>query len=301
MNAEDNGAPHVGGGRPERLLLVSGLSGAGKSSALKILEDMGWEVVDNLPLFLLPALLSQVPAGPGPGRRLAVGIDSRTRDFSPEEVIAHREALGAEPGMSVRLCFLDCQEDVLQRRFTETRRRHPLATDRPVMDGVRHERSWLIGLQDHADDVIDTTDISLPELRQRLNLLYGEEGRAPIQIVVCSFSYKRGLPRDADLVFDVRFLRNPYYDRSLKDRPGTDPEVQAHITADPAWPTFTGTLNELLDLLVPRYGHEGKSYLTICFGCTGGRHRSVFAAETVARRLREAGEHVTVRHRDLDR
>ncbi|MEC9346894.1 MAG: RNase adapter RapZ [Pseudomonadota bacterium] len=291
-----------GAAKPRRLLLVTGLSGAGKSSGLNVLEDLGWEVVDNLPTFLLTALLHH-NADPATGspRDLAVGIDSRTRDFSAQRVLDELAAITARGAHEVRLCFFDCRGEVLQRRFTETRRRHPIAAERPVIDGIRIEREMLSVLRDKADDLIDTSDLPLPALRAHLREMYGDETSTALHVSVVSFSYRRGLPPEADLVFDVRFLRNPYYDPALKDRPGTDPAVQAHITGDPGWIEFINHVSGLLDFLVPRYQSEGKSYLTIAFGCTGGRHRSVFSTETVADRLRSRGAHVTVRHRDLDR
>lgn len=300
----DDGVPGSlpGPDRPRRLLLVTGMSGAGKSSGLKVLEDMGWEVVDNLPTFLLPALLHH-NADPATGspRDLAVGVDSRTRDFSVQRLLEELAAVRLRGDHEVRLCFFDCRGDVLQRRFTETRRRHPIAADRTVNDGIRIERDMLSLLRDRADDLIDTSDLPLPALREHLRDLYANEDSTFLQVNVVSFSYRRGLPPEADLVFDVRFLRNPYYDPALKDRPGTDPQVQAHIAADPGWEDFLNHVNGMLDFLLPRYRNEGKAYLTIAFGCTGGRHRSVFSAGTVADRLRSRDGHVTVRHRDLDR
>lgn len=287
-----------------RVLLVSGMSGAGKSTTLKSLEDMGWEVVDNLPLNLLDRLLENhgdARGGPANAPPLAVGIDSRTRGFDPAYLIGLLESPEVESRRNVSLCFLDADPDVLQRRFTETRRRHPLAVDRTVMDGIRNERQLLTGLKWRADEIIDTSDLTLPELRRILAARFSPERPAGLQVFVTSFSFKQGLPRDADLVFDVRFLRNPYYAPALKDRTGMEADVQAHIRGDDAWEPFVARTGELLELLLPRYGSEGKSYLTIAFGCTGGRHRSVYAAQLFGERLRGLADHVTVRHRDLER
>lgn len=288
-----------GTGRPDRrILLVTGMSGAGKSSALKMLEDMGWEVVDNLPLTMLDALVNLEPES-SEVPPLAIGIDTRTRGFDPDMVAGHLDKLRQMPGRSARLCFLDAASDVLQQRFTETRRRHPLAADRSMVDGVRHERELLHRLRDSADYVVDTSDAALPDLREMLRTRFTLDGPAPLNVFMTSFSFRRGLPRDADLILDVRFLRNPHYDESLRRMTGQDDAVQAHIRSDPDWAEFEERAGGLLDFLTPKYGIEGKSYLTIAFGCTGGRHRSVFSAEWFGDRLRALGHHVTVRHRDL--
>ena len=283
-----------------QVMLVTGMSGAGKSSALKILEDLGWEVVDNLPQSMLDVLLHLEHPDQGTGEPpLAVGIDTRTRGFDPFQLIEHFERLRAAIGRAATLCFFDSDADVLQRRFTETRRRHPLAADRTVMDGIRHERQMLTELRDRASHLLDTSDLSLPELRQMLETRFSPDRPSGLQVFVTSFSFKRGLPRDADLVFDVRFLRNPYYDLNLREMTGIDPVIQEYIAQDPAWAEFRDRIGSLLSFLTPRYGREGKSYLTIAFGRTGGRHRSVFSAELFGESLRGEGHHVTVRHRDL--
>ncbi len=285
----------------DELLLVTGLSGAGKSSALKMLEDMGWEVVDNLPLFLLPALLGRDGAAQDDTTRrcLAVGIDSRTRNFDPDELDKQLTALRTTGEINVRFCFFTCDADVLQNRFTETRRRHPMASDRTVADGIRVEQEMFAGLRDRVDRVVDTTALSLPDLREHMRRLFDLGDGQRTQIHVMSFSFRRGLPRAADLVFDVRFLDNPYYVPELREGTGLDAPVQAHIAADPGWEPFIGKLDDMLSFLLPRYASEGKSYLTIAIGCTGGRHRSVFTAEQIAARLRGEDTRVTVRHRDL--
>lgn len=290
----------------DELLLVTGLSGAGKSSALKMLEDMGWEVVDNLPLFLLSALLEHpdgdtdtVGGVPGKRRFLAVGIDSRTRDFDPDALDTKLTELRQAGAINVRFCYFTCDPDVLQNRFTETRRRHPMAVDRAVADGIRVEQEMFANLRDRVDRVIDTTALSLPDLREHLRRLFNVSDEQRVQIQVVSFSFRRGLPRAADLVFDVRFLDNPYYVPHLRSGTGLDAAVQAHIVTDPGWTPFIEKLEDMLSFLLPRYVNEGKSYLTIAIGCTGGRHRSVFTTEEIARRLRGDDTRVTVRHRDL--
>lgn len=296
--AEDGGASRR---EPTRIMLVTGMSGAGKSSVLDILEDVGWEVVDNLPLILLNQLID-ISAGDGPnrGEALAVCIDSRTRDFRPQALVAELDSLRRRSDLDVTLIFLDCDNDILQSRFTTTRRRHPLAINSPVMDGVRRERELIIDLRDHADLTVDTTALSPPDLRRLIGANYTLDADPGLYVLVTSFSYLRGLPRNSDLVFDVRFLRNPFYQPALKAQTGLDEAVAAFISEDEAWPEFQTGLIGLLHTLLPHYKREGKRYLTIAIGCTGGRHRSVFVAESVARWLADDVHQVTLRHRDVD-
>lgn len=280
----------------ERLLVVTGMSGAGRSTALKALEDMGYEAVDNLPLSLLPNLLH----GPAERPPLAVGVDVRTRDFGVGALLLALDGLIAEHGLDLRIVFLDCEDDRLVRRYAETRRRHPLAGDRPVRDGINLERQRVSPLRDRADLVIDTTALTPGDLKRLLNGHFALDGTIGITIFVTSFSYRHGLPRDADLVFDVRFLRNPHYLANLRPLTGRDPAVAAFIEADPDFPPFFAQLCAWLQPILPRYENEGKSYLTIAVGCTGGRHRSVYLAERLARWLDEQGRPVGLAHRDLD-
>jgi RNase adapter protein RapZ len=284
--------------RPERLpvVLVTGLSGAGHTTALKILEDLGYEAVDNLPLTLMDGL-----AGGKLARPLAVGVDSRTRDFSAEALSERLDRLTHDPALDVRLLFLDCSDEVLRRRFTETRRRHPLALDRPVADGIRQERELLAPLRERADLVVDSTDLAIGDLKHLLQGHFRLQSAHAAAVTVMSFSYRNGLPREADLVFDARFLTNPHYRDELRPLTGKDAPVAQFIEADPAWSPFFTALGNLLLPLLPRFEREGKSYLTLAVGCTGGRHRSVFAAERLAQWLRAQGRHVSLRHRDLDR
>jgi UPF0042 nucleotide-binding protein len=277
-------------------LVVTGLSGAGKTSALKVLEDLGFEAVDNLPVMLLSSL---VRGGDGPSRPLAVGIDIRTRDFGAEPVLAEIDRLMAESGQDVRLLFLDCEDEVLRRRFTETRRRHPLATDRPLIDGIRHERTLVAPLRARADVVFDTSNLAPGELKRVLSAHFGEAAVQKLLVFVTSFAYREGLPREADLVFDVRFLGNPHYVPDLKPLSGRDPGVADFIAADPVFADFFRSLTGLLAPLLPRFAAEGKSYLTIAVGCTGGRHRSVFVAERLASWLAGQDVRVELRHREL--
>ncbi len=276
------------------LILVTGLSGAGHSSALRALEDLGYEAVDNLPRALLNA-----PAGFD--RPVALGIDSRTRGFSADALLERVDRLKADPGLAVSLLFLACSDEVLQRRFTETRRRHPLALDRPVADGIRQERLLLERLGDEADLVIDSTDLSAADLKRLMQGHFALDRRPGLAIAVMSFSYRYGLPREADLVFDVRFLSNPHYEDDLRPLTGRDAAVGRHIEADPAYGPFFAHLTDLLLPLLPGYEREGKSYLTLAVGCTGGRHRSVFVAERLAAWLVAQGRKVDLRHRDVAR
>ena len=280
-----------------RVLLVTGMSGAGLSVALKALEDLGYEAVDNLRLSLVPALIREDEERRQP---IAIVIDSRTRDFSAEVFLRQLATLTARPDLEVRLLFMECDDEVLQRRFTETRRRHPLALDRQVPDGIDLERTLLAPLADCANVTLDTTDLSIHDLRRLLAGHFRLEGETPLQVFVTSFSYRRGLPREADLVFDVRFLVNPHYEPALRPLSGRDRPVAEMVAGDPDFPAFFGHLTDLLDVLLPRYKFEGKSYLTIAVGCTGGRHRSVFVAERMADWLAGCGLRVGLQHRDLE-
>jgi len=281
-----------------RVVLVTGMSGAGLSVALKALEDLGYEAVDNLRLSLVTALIRQ---DAGARRPIAVVIDSRTRDFSADSFLQHLDELTARPDLDVRLLFLECSDEVLQRRFTETRRRHPLADDRPVADGIARERTLLAPLADRADVALESTDLSIHDLRRVLAGHFRLDGEPGLQVFVTSFSFRRGLPREADLVFDVRFLVNPHYEPALQPLSGLDAAVARKVAGDPDFPEFFRHLTDLLGPLLPRYNLEGKSYLTIAVGCTGGRHRSVFVAERLAEWLRGRGLRVGLEHRDLER
>jgi UPF0042 nucleotide-binding protein len=277
---------------PAPVLIVTGLSGAGKSTALKGLEDLGYEAVDNLPVSLLGALLAM----PG-GHRLAIGIDARTRAFSPEQVLQAIED-HATPLRAIRILYLDCAGNELVRRFSETRRRHPLALDRPAGDGIALERELLAELRRAADVVVDTTDFSSNDLRRAISTRFGTAGHKSLTLTLMSFGYARGVPRDADLVFDMRFLKNPHWVPELRPLTGLDPAVSAHVRSDPAFlPAFDAIMG-LLTLLLPGYAREGRAYLTVAFGCTGGRHRSVAVAEAAAAGLDSAGWANAVVHRD---
>lgn len=287
---------------PKRILLVTGMSGAGRTTALKTLEDLGWEVADNLPLTLVDRLLaSPLPEGSSDGSRpFAVGIDSRTRGFDAEGIVRRVQKLRAE-GRSIEVVFFDASGAVLVRRFSETRRRHPLALDLPAEDGIARERELLQPLRNAADALIDTSDLTTNALQQELRQRYAEDGAEGPTLIVTSFGYSRGLPRNADLVFDLRFLRNPHWVPELRSGTGLDADVAAYVAEDPAYGEALDRIEDLLTLLLPRYATEGKSYITVAFGCTGGRHRSVHVAETIGGRLRERGFSPTIVHRDLMR
>ncbi|MBW8743839.1 MAG: RNase adapter RapZ [Sphingomonas sp.] len=287
--------------RPTRILLVTGLSGAGRTTVLKTLEDLGWEAVDNLPISLLDRLLSSpTPQGaPDEDQPLAIGIDSRTRGFDAQSILRRVARLREDQQQQVEILFVDAADAVLAQRFSATRRRHPLAIDRPAEDGIASERELLGRLRDAAEHLIDTSDLTTNALQQDIRRRFGGEQAVDPTLVISSFSYARGLPRDADLVLDMRFLRNPHWDETLRPGTGMDADVSAYIAADPAYGPALDGIEQLLLLLLPRYEREGKSYITIAFGCTGGRHRSVHAAETIAKRLRTAGFSPTIAHRDL--
>jgi len=279
----------------ERLLVVTGMSGAGRSTALKVFEDMGYEAVDNLPLSLLPNLVVR-PAAHLP---LAVGVDVRTRDFAVPALVESLDRLASEHTLDLRIIFLDCDDDRLVRRFTETRRRHPLADERPVADGIKLERARVQPLRDRADLVIDTSMLTPGDLKRVLHGHFSIEAAPAFRIFVTSFSYRHGLPRDADIVLDVRFLNNPHYVPALQPLTGKDPAVGEYIAADPDFAGLFDPFCTWLGRLLPRYEREGKTYLTIAIGCTGGRHRSVYVVERLARWLAEHGHLVSIAHRDL--
>jgi RNase adapter protein RapZ len=277
-----------------QIVLVTGMSGAGRTTALKALEDLGFEAVDNLPVTLLGSLIRP---GDRLERDLAIGIDCRTRAFDPSDLIG-QIAAARRGGHDPQLLFLDSEDEILRRRFNETRRRHPLAVDRPVTDGITHERQVMAGLRQHAGLVIDTSQLSPGELRRLIAGHFTTATERHLTVSVLSFAYRGGLPREADVVFDVRFLANPHYVDELRPKHGQDPAVRAYVEADPGYGLLLERLEELLLPLLPSYQREGRSYLTIAFGCTGGRHRSIVVAEAFAARLREAGWRVVVRHRE---
>lgn len=292
MKAQTTGADAPAG---QRVLLVTGASGAGRTTAIRALEDFGFEVIDNLPLGLIPRLLS----GPVTDHPLALGIDVRTRDFSALALAGLIDEMTADPAITVELLFLDCRPDVLVRRYSETRRRHPLSQEESPEQGIEREIALLAPIRDRADVLIDTSDLNVHDLKAGLMGWLGLDGEDTLSISVQSFSYKRGVPRGLDLVFDVRFLQNPHWQPELRPLTGLDPAVAGYVAADPRHAEFLERVSGLVDFLLPAYGTEGKSHLAIGFGCTGGRHRSVALAETLARGLADAGWQVSIRHREL--
>ncbi|MFC7048461.1 RNase adapter RapZ [Emcibacter nanhaiensis] len=283
------------------LLLITGMSGAGKSTALKALEDIGYEALDNLPLSLLPNLI-ELAKGEDPDHinpAFAIGIDARTRNFRPDKIISRLQELKDRDDLDVKVLYFDSNNTVLAKRFTETRRRHPLAIDRPVSDGIVRERQMLEVIRAEADYFFDTSDLGIHELKRMLSQRFERRAGGDLNISISSFGYPKGLPRDADLVFDVRFLKNPHYEDSLRPLTGEAEEVGDFIKGDPVFESFWDKIGSLILSLLPEYKKEGKSYLTIAFGCTGGRHRSVFVARELAELLREHGYWVNVHHREL--
>ncbi|WP_086619562.1 RNase adapter RapZ [Erythrobacter tepidarius] len=282
---------------PQQLLLVTGLSGAGKSTVLAVLEDLGWETIDNFPVRLLKRLVTMPDEARGP---LAIGFDSRTRGFVPAEIIALVKELAAREDIALTFVFLDCAGNELERRYNETRRRHPMAAGRPVMEGIAAERELLEPLRRWAEIMIDTSAMSSNDLQSHIRHLFAPgAGEAAMTLTLSSFGFARGMPPLADLVFDMRFLDNPHWVPALRELTGLDAAVGEHIRRDPAFAEVFARIRDLLLVLLPRYAAQGKPYVHVAFGCTGGRHRSVYTAEAMAESLRAAGFSPTVRHRNL--
>ncbi|QIG53424.1 RNase adapter RapZ [Altererythrobacter sp. BO-6] len=280
----------------QNILLVTGMLGAGKSTALHVLEDLGWEIVDNLPV----GLLEHMVAAPGTSTgRLAIGFDSRTRGFVTQDIIDLAERLAKRPDVTVSTIFMDCSTEELERRYNETRRRHQMAQGVPLSEGIRAERDLLEPLRRWAEIVIDTSNFTANDLQQRIRELFAQDAGAPMTVTVSSFGFARGMPPLADLVFDMRFLDNPHWVEELRELTGLDQPVAEHIRKDPGFAESYERILELLVTLLPRYQAQGKGYVHVAFGCTGGKHRSVFTAEQIAQGLREAGFSPTVRHRNL--
>jgi len=282
------------------LTVITGMSGAGKSQAMGAFEDAGWFCVDNLPPRLLPAFAELSDDAGAPVDRAAVVCDVRGGAWFAD-LSAVLDTLGAR-GVKVRTLYLEAGDDVLVRRFSETRRAHPLAGGRALPEAIEQERRALAAMRARADVVIDSSHLTIWDLRRAVFEALALDGDRPrLQVDLVSFGYKHGLPHDADLVFDVRFLRNPHYVPELAPLTGMDAAVAAHVNDDPAFPEFIARLVSLLDLLLPAYRDEGKSRVVIAFGCTGGRHRSVVLTELMARRYRDQGYRVSVSHRHVGR
>ncbi|MEO1155462.1 MAG: RNase adapter RapZ [Pseudomonadota bacterium] len=280
-----------------RIVFVTGPSGAGRSTAIRALEDLGFEAIDNLPLSMLPALLE----GPPPTRPLVLGTDPRNRDYSAEALLQAVDRVQRHPDLLTDLVYLDCATDVLVRRFSETRRRHPLAPEDQPLLGIELERDLLSPIRARASLLIDTSRLSPHDLKAEISRWFAPMDAQRLAISIQSFSYKRGLPMGADLVIDCRFLRNPYWSEALRARDGRDADVQAYIAEDPRFSAFATQVAQLIATLLPAYRDEGRAHLTVAFGCTGGQHRSVAMTENLVRDLAGAGWQVSKRHRELER
>ncbi|WP_170530255.1 RNase adapter RapZ [Ruegeria arenilitoris] len=280
-----------------RIVLVTGPSGAGRSTAIHVLEDLGYEAIDNLPMGLLLRLME----GADPSRPMALGIDARNRDFSTIGFIELVAKLGRMSQVDLSTLYLDCSDDVLLRRFSETRRRHPVATDASPETGIRQEKDLLEPIREIADTLIDTSVLNVHQLRSEVERWFAPEGGRHLAVSIESFSYKRGLPLGLDMVFDCRFLANPYWRPELREADGRNPDVASYVQADTNYAAFFERVVELLLSLLPAFKAEGKTHLSVAFGCTGGQHRSVAMAEAVAKALAEQGQPVAIRHREMER
>jgi UPF0042 nucleotide-binding protein len=281
----------------QRLILVTGPSGAGRSTAIRALEDVGYEVIDNLPLRFVEHLLD-VPETEA-RRPLALGIDARNRDFSVDAVTGVWDHLLARHDLVLTVVYLDCDEATLVRRYSETRRRHPLSPAGSPEAGITREKELLSPLRDRADTLIDTGALNIHELRAEIERRFAFPGDGDLAITVQSFSYKRGLPLGSDLVFDCRFLRNPHWVPDLKPLTGRDAQVAAYVMEDARYAAFFAKTSDLIRHLLPAFRDEGKSHLSVSFGCTGGQHRSVVLAEAMAKSLAEVAQPVSIKHREL--
>ena len=277
------------------VVLVTGPSGAGRTTAINFLEDAGFEAIDNVPLTLAPRLFE----GPSLNRPLALGLDTRNRDFSAIQMMETIEELSSKPSLKVEVLYIDCAVDVLIRRFSETRRRHHLSPDGAALAGIQMDLDLMQPARARANILIDTTTLSPHELRAQITQYFVPQKVKNLAISVQSFSYKRGVPRGVDMMFDCRFLRNPYWDKGLSDQNGLSTAVQAYVSTDKNFLPFRKQVLALAELVIPAHQAEGRSYLSIGFGCTGGKHRSVTMAEKLRKDLQLSGWHVSIRHREL--
>lgn len=282
---------------PNGVVIVTGPAGAGRTTAIHALEDFGFEAIDNLPMTLFERLVD----GPPLERPLAIGVDPRTRGFSAEALIKAVEAAQVATGGHAQLLYVDCAPEVLLRRFSETRRRHPSARGETPRIGVDRELEQLLGLRERADILIDTSELSPHDLRARLAEWFSNDEENALTVSVQSFAFKRGAPRGLDMIMDLRFLRNPHWEPSLRALDGRDAAVGHYVKEDLLFQPFLEKLTEITTLLLPAYKAEGKSYFSIGLGCTGGQHRSVFVTEVFANTLAESGWQVSIRHRELER
>lgn len=280
------------------VVLVTGPSGAGRTTAINALEDLRFETIDNIPLSLIPRLV-EVPHSAI--RPLALGIDVRNRDFSAVGLLELHSALGSRPNTNCELLFLDCLPEVLERRYSETRRRHPLAPDEAPEEGIARELALLQDVRLHADALIDTSDLTVHDLKSEVERWFGGKTGQRMAVAIHSFSYKRGLPQGLDMAFDARFLRNPHWSVDLRPLTGLSPEVAAYIAEDPRTSPFMDHIMSLLRFVLPEAEAEGKAHISVGIGCTGGKHRSVALTESIAKGLAEEGWPVSIRHRELER
>ncbi len=280
-----------------RLVLVTGPSGAGRSTAIHVLEDLGFEAIDNLPMGLLSPLLE----GPVPQSPMALGIDPRNRDFSTIGFLELIAKLGRTESLDLTTLYLDCSDEVLLRRFSETRRRHPMASDASPETGILQEKELLQPIREIADTLIDSSALNVHQLRQEVERWFAPKDGRHLAVSIESFSYKRGLPRGLDMVFDCRFLANPYWEPDLRAADGRNPDVADYVREDANYAPFFERVVDLLKTLLPSFRAEGKAHLSVAFGCTGGQHRSVAIAEAVAKALADGGQQVSIRHREMER
>ncbi|GAB5347982.1 RNase adapter RapZ [Alteriqipengyuania sp. 357] len=282
----------------QKIMLVTGMSGAGKTTSLRVLEDLGWEAIDNFPIRLLRPLVMEVLAGED-RTPMAIGFDARTRGFAPATIIALVKSLSEQSDLELTTQFIDCNSTELERRYNETRRRHPLANGRTAMDGIRAERELLEPLRRWADMLIDTSQLTTNELQQFVRQNFETQTAADLAVTVSSFGFARGMPPLADLVFDMRFLDNPHWQPGLREQTGLDEPVASFMRQTDGFEENFERIRVLLLDLLPRYRAQGKSYVHIAFGCTGGRHRSVYTAQRMSQTLGDAGFATTVSHRNL--
>ncbi len=280
-----------------RLVFVTGPSGAGRSTAVRAFEDMDYEVIDNLPLRLVPKLVEGTPSG----RPIALGLDVRNRDFNATALIELIDTLTRNPEVALEVLYLDCAPSELIKRYSETRRRHPLAPYDTPTEGIAREIDLLMPVRVRADHLIETTDLSVHDLKAEMGRIFGRDSADALAVSLQSFSYRRGLPRGVDMVFDCRFLSNPHWVKDLRAMDGRDQQVVDHISKDPRFAAFRDQVRQLILFLLPAHLDEGKAHLAIGFGCTGGRHRSVAMVEILGASLLEAGWTVSKRHRELER
>jgi UPF0042 nucleotide-binding protein len=282
-----------------QLVVVTGLSGSGKSTAIHVLEDLGFYCIDNLPVALIPRVVELWESSQEEVRRVALGIDVRERHFLDEVPSVFAEL--RTRGVALEVIYLEASDDVLLRRFSETRRPHPAAEGGSLADGIRREREKLRALREASDRIIDTSPFTVHELRAALRDLLERTDAGTMTVALVSFGYKYGLPTDADLVLDCRFLPNPFFVEELRHRVGTDQAVATYVLDREETRQLLQHVTGLLDFALPQYQREGKSYLTIAIGCTGGRHRSIALVEELRRLLAARGYRVLVRHRDVER